>query len=189
MNWLDVVLILVLVWSLVMAVRRGFSREVIGLISTLAAFFAGLWFYGAAGDFLRPYVSSRNVANLCGFFIVFLGVLLLGGLAGFILGRLLTWAGLTWFDRLLGAGFGLVRAIVISIGLVMALVAFSPGSEPPGAVVHSRLAPYVIDASHVLSSLAPKELKDEFRKRYEQVKDIWNRTVKKGARELPGSDI
>jgi len=188
-NWLDVLLVLVLVWSVVVAVLRGFSREVIGLVSAIIGLFAGAWFYGPAGAFLHPYVSSRNVANFCGFVIVFVGVLVIGSLLGWAFGKLLKWAGLSWFDRLLGAVFGLVRAVVVSVAVVMVLVAFTPGTNPPQGVVRSRLAPYVIDAAHVLTAATPYELKDEFRKRYEQVKNIWHSTVKPTARNLPGTDI
>jgi len=39
----------------------------------------------------------------------------------------------------------------------------------------------------VLASLAPRELKDEFRKRYEEVNKLWDDVVKKQkeVRELP----
>lgn len=189
MNWLDIVLLLILVWSLAVGVARGFSRQAIGLISTIVAVIAGAWFYGPAGAFLQPYVSSRSIANLCGFALVFAGVMLAGALIAWALGKLLKWAGLSWFDRLLGGVFGLVRALLISIAIVMALVAFTPGPDPPRSVVRSRLAPYALDSANVLASVTPHELKAEFRKRYEQVKKIWNNTVKKEAGKLPGTEI
>ena len=81
--------------------------------------------------------------------MVFCGVLLLGALLGRVLGRFLKVTGLSFVDRLLGAGFGVVRGLLISIAIVLALLAFTPGKSPPNAVVHSRVAPYVIDAARV----------------------------------------
>jgi len=69
--------------------------------------------------------------------------------------------------------------------LVLALLAFTPGKSPPNAVVHSRVAPYVIDASRVFAAMAPHELKDGFRRSYEQVKTIWRSALNNGIRELP----
>jgi hypothetical protein len=43
----------------------------------------------------------------------------------------------------------------------------------------------VIDAARVVSAVAPHELKDGFRKSYEQVKTIWGDALKKGIRALP----
>jgi membrane protein required for colicin V production len=185
MNWLDVVLLILLLGSVVTSFNAGLTREVVGLISMIAALVLAVWFYGTAGSFLLPYVSSPGVANFCGFLIVFCGVLLLGALLGRVLGKLMKAAGLSFVDRLLGAGFGVVRGLLISIALVLALLAFTPGKSPPNAVVNSRVAPYVIDAARLVAAAAPHELKDGFRKSYEQVKSIWSDALKKGIRELP----
>ena len=87
------------------------------------------------GSFLQPYVSSPGIANFCGFLMVFCGVLILGAIVGRLLARMMKVAGLSFVDRLLGAGFGVVRGILISIALVLALLAFTPGKSPPNAVV------------------------------------------------------
>jgi len=185
MNWLDVVLLLVLAGSVVTSFSTGLAREVVGLVSLVAALVLAIWFYGTAGSFLRPYVSSPGVANFCGFLMVFCGVLVLGALVGRVLGRMMKVAGLSFVDRLLGAGFGIVRGLLISIALVLALLAFTPGKSPPNAVVHSKVAPYVIDAARVCAAVAPHELKDGFRKSYEQVKTVWGNALRKGIRAVP----
>ncbi len=185
MNWLDVVLLILLLGSVVTSFSTGLTREVVGLVSMIAALVLAIWFYGTAGSFLLPYVSSSGIANFCGFLIVFCGVLLLGSLVGHLLGRLMKVAGLSFVDRLLGAGFGVVRGLILSIALILALLAFAPGKSPPSAVVNSRVAPYVIDAARLFAAVAPRELKDGFRKSYDQVKTIWGNALKKGIRELP----
>ncbi|MGI8992182.1 MAG: CvpA family protein [Bryobacteraceae bacterium] len=182
MNWLDVALLLILSISTLLASRKGFSREIIGLASALAALACGLWFYGPAGAFLMPYVSSAQVAHFAGFVLVFVGVLMLGGVVGFAVSRLLRTAGLSWFDRALGAVFGLLRGVLVSVALITAMMAFTPetrGSGPPGAVVQSRIAPYVLEASRAFAALAPRELKDGFHRHYEQVKAAWDEAVRR----------
>ena len=71
MNWLDIVLLVILAASVITSFRKGFSREVIGLVSVVLALFLGSWFYGTAGAFLLPYLSSRSMAMFGGFFLVF----------------------------------------------------------------------------------------------------------------------
>lgn len=188
MNWLDVVLALVLAASVAAGFARGFARVGIGLAATLIGLVLGIWFYGTAGAFVLPYVSSRGLANFIGFLLVFFGVLLAGSVVGWILAKLLKWAGLGWLDRLMGAGVGLLRGIIIAVALVMALVAFAP-KPPPRSVVESRLAPYVIDAARVLAAVAPRELRDGFHAGYEHVKKIWSDTIQKRPRELPRQDF
>jgi membrane protein required for colicin V production len=187
-NWLDVVLAIILVSSIVAGFRRGFARVGVGLAATLVGLILGTWFYGSAGAFLLPYVSYRGLANLIGFLLIFLGTLLAGSLAGWFLAKMLKWAGLGWLDRLMGAAFGLLRGVLIGIGLVMALLAFT-AKPPPQSVVGSRLAPYMIDAARVLAYIAPRELRDGFQASYERVKKIWGDAMQKGIHELPRQDL
>jgi len=186
MNALDVVLLVILAISVATSFRKGFSREVIGLVSVVAALVLAVWFYGSAGAWFMPYVSTPAVAHFGGFVLVFIGVLILGALVSFIAGRFLQVTGLSFFDRLLGAGFGLARGLVIAVALVMGMMAFSPSNHPPGPVVRSRLAPYVVDAARVAAAMAPHEVREGFRKTYAEVKTAWPNPGKPGAGFNPG---
>jgi len=188
MNWLDAVLGLILIASLVVSFRKGLSREVVGLISVCLAIVLGIWLYGFVGGYLVPYLSSRALANFAGFAIVFCGVMLAGSLVSFILGKFVKIAGLSVFDHLLGAGFGIVRGILVSVALVMGMMAFSQGEQPPEAVVRSRTAPYVVEAARVIVAVAPYELKDGFRKTYARVKSAWAEAARKGIRGAPDGE-
>ena len=182
MNWLDVVLLIILAGSVFTSFRKGFSREVIGLVSVVLALLLGIWFYGTASLYLIPYVSSRTAANFGGFILVFCGVMLVGSLVSFVVGKFLKVTGLSIFDHALGAVFGVVRGIVISIALIMAILAFSPSAQPPEAVVQSRMAPYVTGAASFCAAIAPHDLKDGFHKTYAQVKEAWESALDKGNR-------
>jgi membrane protein required for colicin V production len=173
MNWLDVVLGLILAASVAAAFRKGLTREIIGLASVVLGFLLGLWFYGWAGSYLARYLKSQQAANFGGFALVFCGVMLAGALVSFAVGKFLKVTGLSFFDHLLGAGFGVVRAALISVVLVSGLMAFSHGDVPPPAVANSRLAPYLVGAADVAADLAPHEFKEGFRKAYGQVKQAW----------------
>jgi membrane protein required for colicin V production len=188
MNWLDIVLLMLVAASVASSVRNGLSREVIGLATVILALLLGIWFYGIPGGYLIPYFSSRHMANFVGFVVVFAAVLVAGSLIGALVGRLLKLTGLSWFDHLLGAAFGAVRGLLMSVALVMAMMAFSPGGHPPPAVVNSRLAPYVVDAARVCAAMAPYELKDGFRKTHAQLKKAWEDAFKKRIRSMPNAE-
>ena len=185
MNWLDAVLGVALLVCVVNGFRRGFSRQLIGLVSGVVALLLGIWLYGMAGSWLLPYVSSPMIAKAAGFVIVFCGVMLLGGIAGFIVGKFLNVTGLSFFDHVLGAGFGAVRWAVVAIAIVMGAMAFSRGDKPPQAIVESRMAPYVVDVARAVAAVAPHELKEGFHKTYEQVKAAWGSAFEKGIHSLP----
>jgi membrane protein required for colicin V production len=183
MNWLDVVVLAILAASVVLSFRKGLAREVIGLASVVLAILLGIWFYGTAGSFLLPYLSSRGLANFAGFLLVFGGVMLVGHLVSYTVGKFLKVTGLSIFNHLLGAVFGGVRGLLISVALIMAIMAFSQGDKPPSSVVNSRTAPYVVDAARAVAALAPHELKDGFRKTYDQVKTAWGKALGEGIRK------
>jgi membrane protein required for colicin V production len=114
-----------------------------------------------------------RIANLLGFLLVVCAVLLGGSILGWIVHRFLRTAGLSFFDRLLGAAFGLVRGLLIAMAILTAFMAFGPQVESntvSASMLNSRIAPYVLDASRIIVAAAPMELKSSFRKQYEQVK-------------------
>jgi membrane protein required for colicin V production len=172
-NWIDILLVLVIGFSILSGFTAGFARVGVGFIATLLGIFLGFWCYGIAAAYVLDYVSSRAIANLIGFFVIFIGVVFVGAVIGHLLAKLFKWIGLSWLDRALGAGFGLVRGVIIAVALVTVLLAFAP-SPPPRSVVDSKLMPYTLDASNFLALLTPREVKDAFRDTKEKVKKTWS---------------
>lgn len=188
MNWLDFVLAIILLASGIAGFRRGLSRQIISLVSGVLALLLGIWFYGTVGFYLLPYASSRTMANACGFAIVFCFVLLLGALVTYVVGGFLKVTGLSIFDHMLGAGFGLLRGLLFAVAIIMGAMAFSRGEKPPEAIVHSRLAPYVVESARMVAAMAPHDLKEGFRRTYAQVKAAWGDALEKGIRKLPNGE-
>jgi len=184
MNWLDVLLAVALAFSLFHGFRRGFTRQLIGLISGVAALLLGIWFYGAAGAWLTPYLSSPVLAKAAGFVIVFCGVMLLGSIVSFFVGKFLKVTGLSVFDHILGAGFGALRWALLAIAVVMGTMAFSRDGKPPAAIIESRIAPYVIDLARGVAAIAPHDLNESFHATYQQVKEAWGSVVDATSRKL-----
>jgi len=178
MNWVDILLGLVIGLSMLSGFRSGFARASVGMIAVVAGIFVGFWTYGIPANYLEDYVSSRPLANLFGFLIVFTAIVVLGALIGSLLARLFKWIGLSWFDRLLGGGFGFVRGIVVAAALVTVLLAFAP-NPPPQSIVDSRSMPYIIDTSNALAAVTPHEIKDAFHETKEKVKKIWSEMKQK----------
>jgi membrane protein required for colicin V production len=177
-NWIDGLLILVVGVSLVSGFAAGFARVGVGFIATIFGIFLGFWCYGIVGAYVLDYVSSRAIANLIGFFAIFIGVAIVGAVVGRILARFFKWVGLSWFDRLLGGAFGAVRGVVVAVALVTVLLAFSP-SPPPRSVTDSKLVPYVSDVSNVLALLTPHEIKDAFRDTNDKARRIWSENARR----------
>ncbi len=186
MNWLDFVLAFILMLSVVSGYRKGLIRIGIGIIATIAALVLACWFYGSAGSLLLPYVTGKSMANILGFMLVFLGVITVGAIVSRILAAIFKWVGLSWFDRLLGAAFGVVRGVLMGTGVIMVIMALSHDS-PPQAIADSEVAPYLTEAAEVFSMVAPKEFKKGFQENYDKVKKTWSDTFKNSIRKLPSN--
>ena len=173
MNWLDILLLILLAAFVLEGVRQGFVRVVIGLAATVLGLFLAAWFYGTAGSFLLPYLSSPSLAHVAGFLLVFIGVQLAGALLGWALAAIFKWSGLSWLDRALGALMGALKTALVGIVLVMILTAF-PIKPVPNSIASSQAAPYLIEASHILVYLCPRELRDGFTTTYQRIRKLWS---------------
>ncbi len=137
-SWVDVALILIILWSVATGLRAGLARVVVGFVATIAAFLVGFWFYRLIAVKLSPWLRDSTVANFVGFFLLFVGVLLLGSLVATALSRLFEWVGLSWFNRLLGGAAGFFRGVLLIAVMVDVLVAFAPSPTPADAGAFRR---------------------------------------------------
>jgi membrane protein required for colicin V production len=171
MNWVDWLLIAFLFISIVSGFVEGFIRMGIGFAALIAGFLFGVWFYGPAGAWSEPYVKSETLANVIGFNLVFIGIIVAGALLAWVIQKIFRVVGLSWLDRLVGGAFGVVRGVlVLAIGTLI-FTAFYPG-KLPGAVYQSELAPYVLGTSRVLAEATPYEIKSGFERGYKDLKDL-----------------
>lgn len=182
MSLLDLLLGLIVGLSILAGFAAGFARVGIGFIAAVAGLLCGFWFYGVPAAWINRYIHSQTASNLLGFFIVFSAFLALGALVGKLLSKLFKWTGLSWLDRLLGAGFGFLRGALIAVVFVAVLLAFTP-KPLPHWMVSSRLLPYAIDGSNLCASLAPNALKQGFRDGMREIRKEWDEQLKKSRRK------
>lgn len=182
MNWLDIVLLLLFVLSIVSGAIKGLSRIVLGLAATLLGMVLAVWFYASIGAYYLPYVSSETVANFCGFVTILLGTSLVGSLLSKGLAYFFKAVGLGWLDRLLGATFGFARAGLLAMGLLVGLVSFAP-HPPSNAVLQSRAAPYILEGAKLLVTIAPAEISGRFQSSYQEIRARWKKAVSVASQE------
>ncbi len=178
MSFLDLVLIAIVGGSIVSGFLAGFARAGVGFLAAITGVLFGFWFYGIPAAWVHKFISSVAVSNLVGFLVVFVACVTLGGLIGLLLSKLFKWTGLSWLDRLMGAGFGFVRGGLIAVAFVSVLLAFTP-RPVPAWMTGSFLLPYAIDTSNVLASLAPRALKDPVRDSVREIRQAWDDQVRK----------
>jgi membrane protein required for colicin V production len=107
--------------SMLTGLWRGLVREVLSVISWVAAFFLSQWFAPQASEFLPMTGASETIRYAAGFVAVFIACLVLGGLLGWLLQKVLSTVGLGLLDRMLGAVFGLVRGAVVVLAVTVVM--------------------------------------------------------------------
>jgi membrane protein required for colicin V production len=170
-NWFDILLIVIVAASVATGLRAGFARVVIGLAATVLGFMAGFWCYRLLAVKLEPWITSKTTAEIVAFFLIFIGVVILGSLVAAGLSRLLKWVGLSWFNLLLGGIAGLIRGALMVAVLADIVVAFAP-SPTPQYLRTSRVLPYANEVAALLVQLAPQQLKDSFLQQMENLRQF-----------------
>ncbi|GAB4170454.1 MAG: CvpA family protein [Rhodocyclaceae bacterium] len=99
---------------------RGLAGELLVLAGWIAAFLAAQAGAGAAGVWLARWVNEPALQYVAGFALVFVAVLLAMSLLRLLLRRLIGAVGLGPADRFLGSLFGIARALVLVLALVLA---------------------------------------------------------------------
>ena len=128
LGWVDWLQAGVLLISMVVGVVRGFVFEVLSLAGWLVAWFAAWW--------LLPQVLAAWPGALAGwpareavaFVLCFLVVLVVWALLARLVRMLVHATPLTVPDRILGAGFGLVRGGVLLLAMAT-VVLWTPASQ------------------------------------------------------------
>ncbi|MGA3024205.1 MAG: CvpA family protein [Bryobacteraceae bacterium] len=172
MTFLDFILLAVIIGFTAKGLSGGFARVGVGFIASIAGIFCAFWSYGITAAWIMPYVNSRPLANLLGFLIILIGFGIAGSLIGHVLARIFRWAGLSWFDHLGGAAFGLLQGLVVAVALVTVILACAP-TPTPDMLARSRVVPYLLGPSNAMAAMIPRELRESFEDTTGKVRRMW----------------
>lgn len=121
MNGFDLALIAVVALSTLFAFARGVVRELIAVVTWVAALVLALAYAGTVAGWFARLEMAPVAKYVLAFALVLIAVLLVGALVATMLSGVVRAVGLGFVDRLLGSVFGLARGLVVVV--VFALVA------------------------------------------------------------------
>jgi membrane protein required for colicin V production len=154
LNFVDYILIAIVGLSMVLSLWRGFVREIISLIGLVAAFLIASRLSGRTGDFLGQWITNPTGADVAGFALVFVIVMIVVGLIGAIIRRLVDLAALTATDRTLGVFFGAARGMLL---IALCFLVYTSYSKPDATwLKQSQLTPYAIELGDMLGGMIPQ---------------------------------
>jgi membrane protein required for colicin V production len=153
MNWLDIVIIVLLIVSAFSGFASGLIKSVFSLAGMiLGVMLAGRFYVALAGNL--GFITNETAARIVAFIIIFLVIMIVAAILGSLFTKLVSAIMLGWLNRLGGAALGIVLGGIF-IGAILTLWVKFGGIS--GALTESAIAPILLDKIPVVMALFPQE--------------------------------
>ncbi len=156
MNWLDIVIILMLLIPMFIGFQRGLTGIIIPLVGILIGVILAGQFYISVANWLSNWLQSPEQAKIVGFIIIFALVMIAALIAASIARKFLSLLFLGWVDKIGGLVFGLVLGGMFAGALLSLIAEFFPSSVE-GTVGNSALAAFLLDKFPFVLYFLPSE--------------------------------
>lgn len=156
MNWLDIVIIVIIVVPMFLGFRRGLIGTILPLVGIVLGVIVAGRGYGSVANWLSNWLESPAQAKIVAFILIFILFMiaitvvtkLVRGFLGFLL--------LGWIDKFGGLVFGLVMGGVVA-GALLSIVSRFFTARVEATVADSALAAFLLDKFPFVLYLLPKE--------------------------------
>lgn len=128
-NQFDWIVVGVVFISAGYGLMRGFAREATSFLGWVGAFFLANVLVLPVSETMTNLIGDPSFRYIAAWSLVFISVVFLFGSVGRWLSKQMRQPGLNFGNRLLGAGFGVARGVVIAAILVLMLKGLLPESE------------------------------------------------------------
>ncbi len=161
MSTFDQVFLAVMAASILLGLWRGLVSEIFTLLGWVVALILAWKLAPLCVPLLGAVVKAEWARWPVAFASIFIGVLLLLAVLRFLLRSLLSISGLSLFDRLAGAGFGVLRGLVLALLFVAGAGLTDLPAKPWWR--ESVFAPPLVTAVIAARPWLPKELAERLR--------------------------
>jgi membrane protein required for colicin V production len=157
---LDLILVAIMLVSGLLALMRGFTREVLSLVAwggaAAAAFFAlhTPALLDIANKYLQPEIAAK-IAVAGGVFVV---VLILISIISVKISDLVVDSAAGVFDRTLGFAYGLARGLVLVVIAYMIYSYLVPPDRQYAGVKNAQSLPMILSVSEMIKSVIPPDI-------------------------------
>ena len=156
-SYLDLGLIVIILISALLAMLRGFTREVLAIASWGAAAVAAVYFYPLVLPYVTPHISKPVLAQGVSAAAVFFVTLILVSVVTIKLSDIILDSKVGALDRSLGFVFGAARGLLLC---VIAFVFFSwlvPTEKQPDWVKAAKMRPFLQATGEQLTNALPDD--------------------------------
>lgn len=156
-TWLDIVLLVIMLISALLAMMRGFTREVLSIVAWIcAAIGAYLAFdplYPMAKQYIQPDMLAKGVLIGGSFIAILIGISLLV----ILITEILLESRIGALDRTLGFIFGAGRGLLLVAVAFLFFSALVPQQKFPEWIQNARTMPILQSAGEMIIEFLPKD--------------------------------
>lgn len=153
---LDGILVGFTLVSAMLAMVRGFSREILSIASWIAAAVAAYFFYPLVVPYITPHIDNEKLAMGAAAGAVFVVALIVVSLITMKIADWIIDSRVGALDRTLGFLYGAARGILV---VAVALLFFNwlVGTNPPSWVAEAKSRPLLEEIGNALEGLLPSD--------------------------------
>ncbi|MCO5071926.1 MAG: CvpA family protein [Rhizobiaceae bacterium] len=162
---LDGILVGFTLVSAMLAMVRGFSREILSIASWAAAAVAAYFFYPAVLPYVRPHIDNEQLAMIAAAACVFVIALIVVTVITMKIADFIIDSRVGALDRTLGFLYGAARGVLV---VAVALMFFNwlVGTNPPAWVSEAKSRPLLESIGNYLEGLLPEDPENSILKRF-----------------------
>jgi len=153
MNWLDIVIIIVAAIFGLVGLWRGAIRTAFGIAGLVLGIILAGRYYRSLAALLSP--DGASWAGIAAYAIILIATMIIAGVIGWIVAKLVHITLLGWLDRLVGGILGVGIALLLVAAMLAIVSKYLPGAVE--TISQSLLARFLIERFPLLLALLPEE--------------------------------
>jgi len=171
--WVDLIILLVMLLSVLGGLSQGFFRSVFSLGGLILGLAIAEWNYPVVAAPIRSVIHDEQIANIFGFILIAVLIMAIAAVIGNLLAKTFKQIGLGCLDRLAGAVFGFFQGMLLVTLAILVTVAFYPQAH---WLTEAKLPRHFFAALHVSTHMGADQLSQRVRnglKILEEQTPVW----------------
>ena len=157
LNNLDVVFLVIVGVSALVAIARGVTKELLSITGWILAAVSVYYLLPVVDPIMQKYIASKVLSNLVSGMVILILFCIFWVLAVDKISTQIRFSKLSSLDRILGFIFGIFRGVIIVILLQTMISSLIPEESQKGVFAESRYFKLAGDAAGPIKSLIPEK--------------------------------
>lgn len=169
LNNLDVVFLVIVGVSALVAIARGVTKELLSIIGWVLAGVSVYYLLPVVDPIMKKYIASEVLSGLVSGMVILIMFCIFWVLAADKISTQIRFSKLSALDRILGFIFGIFRGVVIVILLQIMISSLIPEESQKGVFAESRYFKLAGDAAGPIKGLIPEKWFDDLKAKGESL--------------------